>query len=71
MCWDGGFIEGRPCPSMATIITDANYMQSIQIPVCDHGAPIFGTGYNVPVAGSSVGMAITHGRVLGRHLAAL
>lgn len=31
----------------------------------------FGTGYNVPVAGSSVGMAITHGRVLGKHLAAL
>ena len=31
----------------------------------------FGVGYNVPVSGSSIGMAMTHGRVLGKYLASL
>ena len=31
----------------------------------------FGTGYNTPTAGSAMGMALTHGRMLGKYLAAL
>ena len=31
----------------------------------------FGSGYNTPAAGSSIGMALTHGRVPGKYLAAL
>ena len=31
----------------------------------------FGPGYSTPSAGASMGMAMTHGRVLGKHVASL
>lgn len=81
-----GAVVMNECKNTAGLVTVAGLVtdEYMNVLKSDYTTPIkglyasgnclghrYGPGYSTPTAGASMGMALTHGRVLGKHVAAL